>query len=111
MKRLNYTVDTVQAQYNCKHSFCVVWDTHSMQQQRVESIQQVEEDYLKKKMEEAMKNTNIFTDEKCVKIHQFDFQYIQKANQKKAHQICCFVVVLDDPLMHKNLALIKNLEI
>lgn len=56
-----------------------------MQSQRVESIQQVEEDYLKKKMEEAMKNTNIFTDEKVVKIHQFDFVYLQKANSKKSH--------------------------
>lgn len=57
-----------------------------------DKIEQIQTDYLEKKIEDAEKNTNVFTEDKFIRIHRFQFDYIHRCCYKKAGQVCVLVV-------------------
>ena len=91
-------------QQNSKYGLAVVWDTAAMTCRYFDDVKEIEKEYLEKAIAEARKNTNIFTEETYVEIHQQKFDYVHKVSSKKGPQQCLFVVLKKDKDVFKNIA-------
>ncbi|CAL6059540.1 Conserved_hypothetical protein [Hexamita inflata] len=110
LRKLNIAYDNGNCQGNAEQALSVVFDTNSGNVMMVDTVERLEEDFLRRKIEEAERNMNVFTEENAVKIHQVEFKYFAKYSQKKPGQYSLLVVLMDNPQIYRNLQILANLQ-
>lgn len=79
-RKLNYVYDyNNNCRINADIAMCQVWDVQNCTCHMFQSIDEVEKEYLEAAIQDARKNTNIYTEDEYIELQQVRYDYSIKS--------------------------------